>query len=57
LVPIDKNVVTLEVSVDNRGVKAVEIEKPSQNLSTPMLHGSNVYSPVPQPIPNQKLKI
>ena len=38
LVSIDENVVTLEISVDHWRAKAVEIEKASQNLPTPMLH-------------------
>lgn len=46
LVPIDKDVVALEVPVDNRGVAAVKIKKPFQNLSAPMLHGFYVHSPV-----------
>ena len=46
LVSINKNVVTLEVPVDNRGVMAMEIKKAFQNLSTPMFHSSNVDSPV-----------
>lgn len=44
LVPIDENIVTLEISVDHRGVMAMEIEKPFQNLPTPVLHCSDVNS-------------
>jgi hypothetical protein len=46
LVTINKNVVTLEIPVDYRGVMAVKIEKPLQYLPTPMLDCSNIYSPV-----------
>jgi hypothetical protein len=42
LVPIDENVVTLEISMNHRGVMAVKIIKPFQNLPTPMLHCSDV---------------
>lgn len=46
LVSIDENIVTLEISVNHRGVTAVKIEKAFQNLSTPMLNCSYVNSSV-----------
>lgn len=42
LVSVDENVITLEVSVYNRRVVAMQVMKPSQNLSTPTLYCSNV---------------
>jgi hypothetical protein len=44
LVPIDKDIVTLQISVDHRRVMAMKIEKPSQDLPTPVLYCPNVNS-------------
>lgn len=44
LVAIDKDIVTLEISVDHRRVTAVKIEKPSQDLPTPVLYSSDINS-------------
>lgn len=51
LVSIDKNIITFKISMDHRWVTAMKIEKPSQDLSTPMLHCPNVNSLVLLPIP------
>ena len=51
LVPVDENVVTLEVSMNNRRIMAVEIEKPLQNLPTPIFDSSNICPLMFQPIP------
>lgn len=42
LIPIDENVITLEVSMYNRRIMAMQVMKPFQDLSTPTLYGSNV---------------
>lgn len=46
LITIDEDVVTLEVPVDHRGVTAMEIYQPFQNLPAPTLHRPDVDSPV-----------
>lgn len=55
LVAVDEDIVTLEISVDYRGIMAMEIEKPTQYLSAPMLNCPNVNSLVLLPIPIQPL--
>ena len=42
LVSIDKNIITFEISMDHRRIMVMKIEKPSQDLSAPMLHCSDV---------------
>lgn len=54
LIAIDKYVITLEISMNHRWVKAMEIKKTSQDLPTPMLHRSKVNPLVLLPIPNNK---
>nr|GMD28325.1 hypothetical protein Iba_chr08eCG6290 [Ipomoea batatas] len=43
---IHKNIVTLEVSVDDRGVVAMQINKACEYLARPNLYGSDVYSSI-----------
>ena len=43
---INKDVITLEVSMDHRRVVAVEINKPFQDLPSPRLDCSNIYPQV-----------
>ena len=50
LVPIDENVVAFEISVDDGRVMAVEIEEAHQDLPAPMLHYSDMHSPVHLPV-------
>lgn len=57
LVSIDKNIITFKISMDHRWVMAMKIEKPSQDLSTPMLHCPNVNSLVLLPISIVIIKI
>ena len=56
LVTIDKDIVTLEISVDDWRVMTMEIEKPSQDLPAPMLHCPNVHSLVLLPVPSKDQK-
>ena len=51
LIPVNKDIVTLEISMDYRRLMAMQIMKPSQNLPAPMLHCSNINSLMFQPIP------
>ena len=51
LIPINKNIITLEISMDHRRLMAMQIMKPPQNLPAPMLHSSNINSLMLQPIP------
>lgn len=53
LVSIDKNVITLKISMDYRGIMTMKIEKSIQDLSAPPLYCSNVDSFVLQPIPTK----
>lgn len=55
LIPIDKDIVALEVSVYNRGIMAVEIKKTPQDLPAPVLDCSQIYSLVSLPIPVTKM--
>ena len=57
LISIDKNIITFEISMNHRWVMAMKIEKPTQDLSTPMLHCSDVNSLVLKPIPILIIKI
>lgn len=42
LVAINEDVITLEVSMNHRRIKAMKIEEPFQDLPTPMFDCSNV---------------
>ena len=44
--PINKDIITLEVSMDNRRVMLVEINKPFQDLPSPGLDCSDIYPQV-----------
>lgn len=57
LVAIDENVITLEISVDHRRIMAVQIQKPFQNLPTPMLNSSDVNPSVPKSVPAYTMNI
>lgn len=54
LIPINKDIVTLEISMDYRRLMAMQIMKPPQNLPAPMLHRSNINSLMLQPIPMEQ---
>lgn len=56
LVSINKDVITLKISMDYRGIMAMKIEKPIQDLSAPALYCSNIDSFVFQPIPTKPHK-
>lgn len=44
--PINKDIITLEVSMDNRRVVLVEINKPFQDLPSPGLDCPDIYPQV-----------
>lgn len=44
--PIDKDIITLKVSMDNRRVVLMEINKPFQDLPSPRLDCSDIYPQV-----------
>lgn len=44
LIPINKNVITLKISMDNWRMSAMKVMKAFQDLPTPMLYCSNVNS-------------
>lgn len=48
---INKDVVTLEISVYNERIVAVEINQPMEDLPGPVLDGPNVHLPIPLPVP------
>jgi len=57
LVAIDENVITLEISMDHRRIMAVQIQKPFQNLPTPMLNSSDVNPSVLKSVPAYTMNI
>lgn len=54
LIPIHKDVVTLEIPVDHRWIMAMKVKESSQYLPTPMLHCPYINPPVLLPIPTTK---
>lgn len=52
LIPIDENVVTFKVSMNDRGIVTVQIHEALQYLSAPMFYCSNVDPLMSQPKPN-----
>nr|GMD43189.1 hypothetical protein Iba_chr10cCG2880 [Ipomoea batatas] len=52
--PINKDVITLEIAVDYRGIMAVQIRKTFKDLAHPDFNGSNVHCRVPLPVPVSK---
>lgn len=56
LVTVDKNVITFEISMNHRGIMAMEIKKTLQNLPTPMFDCSNIDPLMLCPIPYRWIK-
>lgn len=51
---IYKDVITLKITMDDRGIMAVQIRKTFQDLSHPVLDSSHVHCLVPLPVPVSK---